>query len=420
MWLLAGNELLWVLAPKQVKAAEFSLKPSLSVSEEYNSNLLLTSENQKEEYITHVVPEIVLHYRTPFWLWDIDYAPEYRTYAKHTVEDQWAHMLRVRNHTELIDNHLFLDLKEDRERISRDITRDFAGQSYVVNNVERNIYSINPYAIITPSTNTSLQPGYIYKNTHIFRDARYFFYDTSTAIRPVVNRTNQIGYADFNARLFSGVTFTAGGLYNNDENNVEDYEQLEGHTGLEYAYAPGSRLYAQIAGHRFDFENDPDPNRHFLWNAGLSQRLSSFKLTLDRTSLYVQDPERVLTRQDRLRTAISRDTTRMEFKLSQELNKYRDGKTDALITTSQDTLASILYRFTERTTATLSAGYQKLRDEPSRALTDINTDSIRLEHLLNKNFTMNLEYQYLRSHSWDVETNNYINHRFFIGIKKNF
>ena len=419
-WLLAGLVFMITFFPRNAKAAEFSIKPTLTVSEEYNDNLLLTPANNKIDYITLVVPELILHYETGFWTWDVDFAPEYRYYWKHTLTDDFTNILRLKNHTKLINNIMFIDFDVDRNKVSLDATRDFTRESPVIKQAEQNIYSVNPYVVLQPSTNMLLKLGYIYKDTHIDRDTRTYLYVADIAGLSVSNRVEDIAYADISSQLSSGTTLTTRVFYNQEINNVENYDQTTVYTGPQYTYAPDSFLFFQIGKQWLDFEHSPNTTSHFLWNAGITHRLSSITISLESTSRYIQDLERVLTRQDQYGALIRHDTPRTEIKLSNYWSEYRDGKSDELFATSRDALVSFLYRLTPRSTCTFSTGLQWLEDKILQIDSRINTNSLRIEHLFTKNFALTFEYQYNQSHCEMIETNNYTNNRILFGIKNVF
>lgn len=389
-------------------AAEFSMKPSITVSEEHNDNILLDQVSPQEDYITRIIPALSLHYKTPLWTWDVSYALDYRHFQRRTVKDDAANTLNLQNHTEAVDNLFFIDISDMIGRASLDITRDFTQQSLVVNQAEQNIFTVNPYLALKPSTNLSLTLGYLYRNT------RYGNMPVDGNIA-AINRFDNIAYAEAKLDLSSRATLTAGVRHTRDQNSAENYDQLDVYAGPRYRYAENSYLYFLIGKSRFDYEQSQDVSYPY-WNAGINHRWTTISVSLDRASLYIEDPQRALTKQDRYGATVRRETQRTALNLSGGLSDYRDAKSNELLSTSREAQGAFLYRFAPRTTGTVGATIQKIQDNAVNASTQINLTTLRIEHLLAEKTTLAFDYRHLHSDSPGIPANNYSNNRIIVEL----
>lgn len=393
-------------------AADFALKPSITLSEEYNDNILLAPLSPQEEYITRVIPAVDLHYLTRFWIWDVSYALDYRHFERGTVKDDVANTLKLANHTEVVDNLFFIDVSDTLGRESLDIVRDFTQQSLVVNQAEKNAFTVKPYLVLKPSTNLSLTLAYLYHNT------RYSNVPAGTNINPI-DRFDNITYAEAKLDLSSRTTLTAGVRYTRDRNRIENYNQLDVYTGPQYRTSENFYLYFLVGKSRFDYEKGQDVSARY-WNAGMNYRWSTVTVSLDRAALYIEDPRRALTKQDRYGATVRRETARTILDLSGWYSSYRDARSNELLATSQKAQGAFHYKFTPRTNGIVGATLQEIHDEVVDTTTRINLSTLRVERLLSEKTTLAFEYRHLRSDSPGLAVDNYSNNRFTIAIGKVF
>jgi len=179
-------------APSDVEGSEFRIKPSIVLSEEYNDNVLLTTEGKSDDFITRTVPSISVLYRAPIWDWDIAYYYNYQYFAQKTSSNDSTHTLDLTNKNRIIPEVLFLEVKDKYARVSLDVTRDYTQESTFVNQTDMNLLTINPYLALEPLSQMSLTAGYLYMNT---------WYKDPLA----TDRTEHIGYADVRQNLSPGL-----------------------------------------------------------------------------------------------------------------------------------------------------------------------------------------------------------------------
>ena len=79
-----------------VHAAEFSIRPGITVSEEYDDNIFLTPTDREDDFVTRVMPSILFKYKIDRWDLDLNYAYDYRYYDKRTRKDDTTHAADVK------------------------------------------------------------------------------------------------------------------------------------------------------------------------------------------------------------------------------------------------------------------------------------------------------------------------------------
>ncbi len=410
---LTGLSVIVAGITRDAAGAEFNIQPSLMLSEEYNDNILLVPVDKKEEYITRVIPAVVLTYKAPRWRWDVDYALDYRHFERRTVKDDTAHKLNLLNHTEVVENVVFLDVSDNISRASLDITRDYTQQSLIVNQAQQNIFTVHPYMVLKTSATTSLTLGYVYRNT------RYSSISDTTAAN-WINRTDYISYAELTADISSRVTFTVGTRHTRDQNSVEDYNQIDVYGGPQFTYAEKSFVYFLASQSWLAYEHGQKASE-LLWLAGITHHLlNTITVSLEHASLFIEDPQRVLTEQDTNRATIRHDTARTVLTVSGGLVDYKDARSKELISRSHDVQGTLLYRFSPRTSATAGTGFQRVDDRTAGSSTNVGLSSLRIDRLLSETLTLAGEYRYLHSYSPGIPQNNYDNNRYIVEIKKRF
>jgi len=138
--------------------ADFAVSPSIAVSEEYNDNVFV-SPDRRTDYITSLMPGIILSYNAPFWDWDLAYNFAYRYYARKSQEDDFAHSMSMHGLTRLIDDFLFLDISDNYSRVSLNIARDRTLESNFVNQSDSNNFTASPYLRFHPVPKVSMRTG---------------------------------------------------------------------------------------------------------------------------------------------------------------------------------------------------------------------------------------------------------------------
>ncbi len=389
-----------------VDAAEFRIEPSIMVSEEYNDNVFLTPLNREDDYITRAQPAVHFSYKAALWDWDVAYAYNYYYFARVHPRHEDTHTVGLTNQTRIVEDFFFLALRDNYTRVSLDVTRDFPSQSPFVNQTDQNIGSVNPYFVLHPGARTTVNVGYIYQNT---------WYKDPNAI----NKVDHIGYAEMVHELTSKLSTTIGSRYTQDRNRVQDYSRKDAYAGMNYQYIEGSSLYGTIGNMWLNFENAGRETQPY-WTAGFNHKLPKFSFSFETGLAYVEDPERVLRRQDRYVATIRREVERTTYSVTGSLMEYRNAQTKHLEDTSYSVGGTITHNITTNSKILLNLTYQRLEDNVNNTYTELYLSGGRYEYLLRENLTLALEYRYTNSYSPDIFNNDYTNNRVIAEVKKVF
>jgi len=397
--------LLPIIVP-EADAAEYRIEPSIMVSEEYNDNVFLTTQDRVFDYITRVRPAVHFSSKAPLWDWDVAYAYDYWYFARTSPSHNDTHTVGLTNLTRIVNDFFFLALRDDYTRVSLDVTRDFAAQSFFVNQTDRNIGSVNPYFVLHSGARTTVNVGYIYQNT---------WYKDSNAI----DKTDQIGYAEMVHEITSKLSTTIGFRYTQDKNTIQDFRQSDASAGLNYEYIEGSSLYGTIGNSWMDFENAGQETQPF-WNVGFNHKFPKFSFSFQAGLRYVEDPLRVMRRQDQYTATIKREIERTAYSVSAGLVEYRNAQTKHLEDTVYSVGGNITHNITTKSKVSLDLSYRQLVDPINKTYTESYLSAGRYEYLLLEELTLALEYRYTNSYSPYIFSNDYYNNRIIVEVKKVF
>jgi hypothetical protein len=412
----------------QAEGAIFKVDPSLILSEEYNDNVFLRGQGNERiyAYITRIAPSLTAKYTTSFWDWDVIYTYDYYYYFYKThqykQEDQ-THTLNLRNKTEVLKDLFFIELRDTYNRVSQSAAVDYTQQSPTANQVDQNIFLVNPYLVLRPSLSSRIIPGYIFQTT------RYYNTSVDTNAANVNHQTNMY-YGDAGMDLSTRLTVTAGARYTQDKNTDLSYNALEAYAGPRYTYAENAYVYARGGKIWFDFAHDLYPRQdYWFWDAGLNHRVSTLTFNLNTRRSIVQDPIRAVTMEDQYTASISYTQPRSVLTLGAGWNEYRDAVLDERISKTQQIQASLLYRLSPTFTSTVGTSVQNVEDyikpdgltvlAPTIYVTRILLSTFRLDYLLSDKATLSFEYRYTNTHSHAKESgNNYFNNRYIVEYRQ--
>ncbi len=392
----------------EADAAEYRIEPSITVSEEYNDNIFLTPLNPQYDYITRVVPAVHFSYKSTLWDWDVMAGYDYRYFARtlHHDDKNDAYIVGLSNLTRIVQDFFFLALRDDYKKVSLDITRDFTQQSLFVNQTDQNIGSVNPYFVIHSGDRTTFNVGYIYQN---------IWYKDPTAIDKVDN----IGYVEMAHEVTSKLSTTIGLRYDQDRNRVQDYTRSDAYAGMTSQYIEGSILYGAIGNIWLESDIAGRVNQLF-WDAGFKHQFSKFSFSFETGLRYIDDPQRVLRREDRYIATIRRAIERTAFSVSASFFEYRNAITKHLEDSSYNISGNVTHELTTNTIISLDLTYQWLEDDVNDTHTELYLAGGRYEYRLQENLTLALDYRYTNSYSPQIFDNDYYNNRITVELKKVF
>jgi hypothetical protein len=387
-------------------AAENRFEPSMLVREEYNDNIFLTPQNREYDYITSIIPGVRFSYNTAFWNWDVSYSYNYRYFAltpPHHSSGADSQYASITNQTRVLEDFFFLELHDNYQNVSLDVTKDYTSQSYFVNQTEQNIGVVNPYIVLHPSARTKINIGYIYENIW-YRDPN------------AINKVNNSGYTEMGHELTSKLSTTIGLRYTDDKNKVQNFNSAKAYIGMNYQYIEGSHIYGSIGYISANLENEGKVNQP-TWDAGYDHKFPKFSFSFETGLNYIEDPTRVLRRQDRYIATISRVVERTAYSIYAGFYEYRNAVTKNLEDSSYNVGGKLTHKITTNSTILLDLSYQRIEDNTNDTYTEIYLNLGRYEYLLLENLTLALEYRYTNSYSPDIYANDYYNNRISAEVK---
>ncbi len=390
----------------EADAAEYRIEPSITVREEYNDNIFLSPVNEQSDYISEVIPSVVIVYRAPLWDWNASLAYDYWYYALAGYQKDQTYDVNLTNETRIVRDVVFLRVSEVYSRVSLDITRDFTQQSSFVNQTDENTVIANPYVTLHPGARTTVYVGYIYEN---------IWYKDPTAINKVDNSI----YAETVHDLTSRLSTTIGARYHDNKNSIQNYKRTDAYAGLKYEYTEGSIIYGTIGNIWIDLENSGYLTQPF-WNAGFQHAFPKFSFSFETSLQYIEDPTRILRRQDQYIATIKREVERTQYSVFASFYEYRNAFTNHLEDSSYNVGGNITHRLTTNSSISLNLTYQRLEDAVNNTYTEIYLAGGRYEYLLHENLTLALEYRYTNSYSPEIFANDYYNNRIFVELRKRF
>jgi hypothetical protein len=395
-----------MMAPADVVASEFRIRPGIVLSEEYSDNVLLTTENRYDDYLTRIAPSLSVSYLAPRWDWDIAYDYQYRYYGRKTLDDESTHALRLVNKNRIVKDALLLDIQDNYERVSLDVTRDYTQESNYANQSDRNLFTVNPHVVLEPLSRMTVTAGYIYLNT--------WYKDPSA-----VDSKDHIGYVDLRHDLSLRSAITVGARRTWDENRVEGYTQDELSLGLFHEFGAGSTITAKAGNIWFDYERT-DRTSQVFWDAVLMQRWPSVTVSYETGLRFIADPQGGLRREDRYLATVRKEVERTSFAVSGGMREYRDAVYKHLERTSYLVNGSVSHAITTKSKILLDLTSDRLRENPSSAVTDRILTGVRFEYRAREKLTLALDYRYTDVYTPDVYLTNYYSNRFTMELRKVF
>jgi len=159
---------LLVCASASSASAEFNLKPSLLVREEYNDNIDLTRDNRVDDFITTINPSLGISWKTSMVELSADYGLNFRFYLKNSDRNETdftgAQRAKADTTFTLLPERLFLKVSDVFERVPIDERNQVAIDNYFVNMTNTNRLTVNPYLQYPLTSTIFLNAGYTYNN----------------------------------------------------------------------------------------------------------------------------------------------------------------------------------------------------------------------------------------------------------------
>ncbi|MDD2541020.1 MAG: TIGR03016 family PEP-CTERM system-associated outer membrane protein [Desulfuromonadaceae bacterium] len=390
------------------QGAEFELHPSLAVSEEFTDNVFETPTNRISDYITRALPGVVASYRAPQLNGNIDYVFDYRHYANGNHKDEITHALNANGHLIAVKNFIFLDVSDEYQRVSLDVTRDVTSESLFLNQSDRNVVTVAPYFTIHPTERLELKSGYR------FIDTRYF---GSSSIG--VNKADHVASLDIACELSKRFSLTAGYTFTKEVADIGNYTQHQALGGFRYEYADKSFLFAQ-AGNAWTHYDSGQRLSNIIWNAGFTHAFDIVTVTVSTGVKYDEDPLRNIVKESFVTGIIDKSLNRGTVSFSPYYSEYALSQSNILQTKKYGVMVRGQYELTTNLKSNLALTAEKYEQRLLESYTRRLEVNSGLSYLLAEQLTVSLSHIYVEYYSPGIVYDNRHVNRAMIEIKKIF
>ncbi len=388
------------------QGAEFEVHPSLAVSEEFTDNVFETKTDRISDYITRMLPGVALSYRAPSLTGNIDYVFDYRHYARGNRSDETTHTVSAKGHLTAVENFMFLDVSDEYQRVSLDVTRDVTKESLFLNQSDRNVATVSPYLTFRPVERVMVKTGYR------FVDTRYF--DS-----PGIDKTDHVATLDMAYELSKRFSLTAGYTFIRETADIDNFNQHQALGGLRYEYADKSFVFAQ-GGYSWTGYDSGQRLNSIVWNAGITHAFDTVTGTVTTGVRYDEDPLRNIMKESFAGGTIEKRFIRGSINFSSQYSEFVLTKTDTLQTRKYAATAGCQYEFTADLSGRLAFTAEKYEQPLVSSHTRRYQVDSGLSYLLARQLTASLSYIYVDYYSPGIAADNKHVNRAMVEIKKVF
>jgi hypothetical protein len=370
----------------QAEGAEFSLKPSITLREEYDDNIFLTKDNRVDDYITRILPSLSIDHKTPSWDLSTAYTLDWRYYFRQK-EGRDSHTLDLTSQVRVIKNFLYLDIADTYASVVLNPRRPSTNTNLTVNRTDSNNATISPYIKYQISPVMSLSTGYRYLNVW-YRD------------KQGINRQMHTGFATVgytvNPKLntFLSADYTWDRPDSNTSVDVNN-NQTSISFGATYTLSPQTNVSGTI-GYRWITFSDGFKKHMPFYSAALSHHFSGTGLIeLRGSSTITADPQfGVFESKTGQLTVKYGQLFIVNGSIFYSRNKYleTDRKDDTFGLT-----AGIEYKPKPRLTYRASGRYENDKFFPEDTKREIYNAYGEIAYLLTSKATLSFSYTYTRS-----------------------
>lgn len=250
--------------------ANLLVKPTLTISEEFNDNIFVTESKQRQyELITSISPGINLQYSAKRWNWSFDYNPTYRTFLHASSGDQLVHSLSLDGKTTIVRNLLYLDITDSYSRTSIDPNRDnrFSNQAYM------NRFSVTPYFNYSLDGRWMANGGYAYSSI-------------STPGPAVTDIQTNMIFLSMSRQLTDKAGLGVGVNASKVKSGTDErFSRLTYYGGISYSYSVNSSVQAK-GGYTLTKSQAGESSTSPYWHVSLAHSWRTYTLNVTSGILY--------------------------------------------------------------------------------------------------------------------------------------
>ena len=291
-----------------VQAGELEIYPTLAVQEEDTDNVFETNSNRESDFISRFIPGFSLTYKAPVLEGDIRYLFDYRYYAK-SRDDDITHTLSANGHLTVIENLFFLDMSDNYQRVSLDITRDVTQESLFIDQTDRNIAIISPNLVLRPNSRAEVKLGYRFLDTRYTNDnlgINNIDNTSQTTGSLGINKMEHMGFLQITYELSPKWYLTADYDFVRQTSDLDDLNHHLANGGIRYEYAEKSFLFAKAGNTWINYDSGKRMS-NFFWHAGVTHTFPTLVTTLVTGVKYDEDPLSTITRETYVKGNVNKE-----------------------------------------------------------------------------------------------------------------
>lgn len=388
------------------QGSEFGLHPSLAVSEEFTDNVFEARTVRVTDYITRLMPGLVMTYDASALTAHINYLFDFRHYVKNSRENETTHALNAKGHLTVIEDFMHLDVSDEYQRVSLDATRDVTSESLFYSQSDRNIVTVAPYLTFRLTERIPLKLGYR------FIDTRYI---SSAAI----DKTDHVVFADLAYELSKRFSLTANYTFSRELSVLDNYSQHHALGGFRYEYTDKSFLFAQAGNTWTSFDSGRNISV-IAWNTGVTHAFDTVTATVTSGVKYNEDPLRNIMKESFVSASIEKLLGRGSLSFSPSYSVFDPTDTGSIKTKKYGATVRGQYELTPYLKGNLAFVAEKYEQQTMESYTRrIQVDS-SLGYLLARELTVLLTHIYTGYYSPEIVADNWHVNRVMIELKKTF
>lgn len=405
---IVGNIVCFIILSMTAVAwgAEFEAYPSLAVNEEFTDNVFETRTNRTSDFITRMLPGVVMKYQAPVLTAKLDYLFDYRHYARNGSEDGVAHTLSANGNLAVVKNFMFLDMGDEYQRVSLDVTRSVAKESLFINQVDRNVATVSPYLTFNPVERVMVKTGYRFIDTR---------YSNSSGI----DKYDHTAFLNTAYEMSPRFNLTADYTFVKETSDPAVFRQHKALGGFRYEYSDKSFVFAQAGNAWISYDSRPGLGT-FIWNAGFAHAFNTVTATAATGVRYDEDPLSNVMQESFVAGSLEKRLARGSVSFSPLYSEYAPANSGTLQTRKYGASVRGKYEFTAGVNGSLGFTAEKYEQLLMGSYTRFFQADSGLGFLLARQLTVMLSYIYTDYYSPRIATDNRQINRAILEIKKTF
>jgi hypothetical protein len=391
--------------------ADVSIKPSVTLREDYDDNIFLTRDNREYDFITKVIPSVSITYKTPIWDLRLNETFYWWYYAKSAARD-YSNDADITSKLAVIKNLLYFDATDRYSSAVLNPRGASTTENLIVNRSDTNAFNASPYVKYQLDPATAVTAGYAYTN---------IWYRNSEGI----NRQQHKGYLSIQHAFNPKVNILLGAEYvadrpenkepDNDQTAVfSDNDQTAVFSTILYTIDPRTSLEGTAGYRMFAFANGADHNKLF-YDLGIVYQLpQKGKIELRASQLFGTSPTQGIVETILQKLTVSYgEAFSVSGSVYHSKNNYPEvGLTDEATGFS----AGFAYAPNPRRTYRVSGGYERDTYQPQGENRKIYLASFGIDHRLTAKMSLNMTYAYNKS-TGQLEENNYTDNTVLLQLR---